>query len=387
MAFLSQLTFAQLQQAAANAYNANASTPANLGPGSSMGAFLNAFALLALELQSQTAYVNSASRLATSENDDVDSFVAPFGITRDPAVASSGTVTFSTPSTVGVGQQLVIAVGTQVQSPSGIIFNVVADTGQPGYSSSNNGYLITSGNNSVNATVIAANPGSAGNVAAGTINQILSSAQFPAPPGVNSVTNAQAFTNGQDKETDTALKLRFANFMASRFATIGAIATAVAGVQSNLTYQIGDMLDQNGNAKPNFITVIVNVIGQNSAEADILSAVNTAVQNSRPAGIPYQVINPTLVPVNISATLTIAPGSNAALVNQNAATAVQTYLNNIGMNVYGATTRASFSQITTLLMAVAGVSNVTNLTLNSGTSDITAGFGSQIVSGSTTFSN
>ena len=338
--------------------------------------------------------MNSAARLQTSTGLDVDSFVAPFGITREAAVSASGAVVFSTPSLIPNNQQIVIAVGTQIQTPSGTVFSVIADTGEAGYNPTLNGYVIVGGTNAVQATVAALTPGSGGNVQANTITQIVSSASYPSPPGVSQVTNAQGFTNGKDQETDSALKVRFNAFMAARFATIGAIQSAVAGVQTNLTYQIGDMLDQNGNYAPNFFTVFVNVIGQNTAEQDILPVVTSAVLSGRPAGMPFSIQSPTLLPVAVTGTLTLTAGANANTVNANAQSVVQAYLNNIYLpnmvtsaTVSTATTTAYYAQIMASLVNLPGVANVTNLQINNGTSDVLAPYGTQIVAGSCSFGN
>ena len=87
MALFSPLSYAQLDQNAIEAYNAVATKPANTGANSSLGPIFNSFALLATALQGEIAYVNTVARLATSSGADVDSFVSPFGLTREAAVS------------------------------------------------------------------------------------------------------------------------------------------------------------------------------------------------------------------------------------------------------------------------------------------------------------
>jgi hypothetical protein len=383
MAFLTQLTPAAISQGLTTNYNASAALPANTSTGSALGAIFNSVMALSLQMQGQISYVNGVARLQTSTGVDVDSFVYPFGYTRNPAVASTLTVTFTTPSPAG--SQIVITNGTTIQTPSGTQFTVIADAAQPGYSAPNNGYLILVGQSSVNATVQAVIPGSAGNVQANTITQLVSLPGFPVPNGVTGVNNGLAATNGSDKETDAALTARFESGISTRWATPGAILTAIPLAQNGLTFQLGDMLDQYGNNHPNFFSVVVNVLGQNSGPPQaVLNAVNTQVQNNRPCGMPYTVVGPTLVPVALSATLTLQAGASASAVTAAATTAYANYVNYIGLSATGLSTSCLYARVLSILLAVTGVQNVTLLTLNGGTSDITAGFGSQIVTGAIT---
>src|SRR5580700_4756422 len=139
MSNFTPLTAQQLLDAAVQAYNAEAETPANTDPGSSAGALLEACVLLALQLQQEISYQFDVSRLLTSSGPDVDSFVEPFGIARGGSSPASGQVTFTYPT----GQQQTILVGSQVQKQGGVTFTVVADpnnvTGD--YYPNLNGYL------------------------------------------------------------------------------------------------------------------------------------------------------------------------------------------------------------------------------------------------------
>lgn len=392
MAYLTPLSFAQLQQNAVEAYNAVASRPANTGVNSSLGPIFNAVALLGTALQGQTLYVNAIARLATSAGADVDSFVAPFGLTREPQVDATGTVTFSTSSPAS--SQILVYPGTVVQTIDGIQFSVIADTTQAGWSVSLGAYVIGIGASNVNATVQALIGGVGGNVLAQTITQIVGSATYPAPTGVAAVSNALAFTNGADQESDAALKARFALFMQGRWGTDAAIETAIDGVQSGLTFSLGDGIDQNGNSAPNFFTVLINELNQSTGPSSaLISSVNTAVLAARAVGVPYQVIGPTLLTVSGSVTLQLAPGASTSAITAAAQTAFADYLNNIGLGntvvfsntVASATTRCSYNAVIALLMGISGVVSLPDppgLLLNGSTVDIIAPWGTQIVAGS-----
>lgn len=395
MANLSPLSFAQLIQNAVEAYNGDAQKPANTGPNSSLGPIFNANALEFSGLQWQIQYLNAISRLSTTTNiQDVATYVSPFGIVPAPAEAAQGVVTFSTNSPAP--SQLAIYPGVIVQTADGTQFSVIEDPSQPGWNAGLGAYVIAQGGSTVDATVQAVVAGSSGNVLAQTITQITSSSTNPAPAGVSNVVNTAAFTNGADAETVAALIERFQTFIASRWATDNAIAAAVESVQTGLAYTVGDMLDQNGNEQDNFFTVFVNAIGQNTGPSSaLLSSVQSAVDAAAACGMPYQVVAPTLLSVSGTVTLQLVPGADASTVSAAAQTAFANYLNNIGLGnnvvypstVSGAGTRASYSAIVALLVAVPGVASVPDppgLTLNGGTSDITAAWGVQIVAGTLT---
>jgi hypothetical protein len=106
--------------------------------------------------------------------------------------------------------------------------------------------------------------------------------------------------------------------------------------------------------------------------------------------MPYTVVAPVLDSLAVSATLSILPNAVANTVLQNAAAAVTTYLNTIGLangiftDPSGATTLAKYAEVSAILLETPGVTNVTGLLLNGGTLDFTAPFGAQIVAGNIT---
>lgn len=245
---LPPLTLKQAQQQLTLQFAAVATVAPNTDQGSAIQALLNTVALLFSQGQvSQTAMAN-VSRLATSFGSDVDSFVAPFGYTRLGAAASSGSVTFSLNSVSS--QQIVIPIGTIVIASNGLQFTVVIDQTQTGYSAALNGYVIPVGQLSVSATVQCNSIGKIGNVKATQINALYGGAGTP-KPAVDNVSNPQDFINGTDTETDAQLKARFTlGQSGGKDATSNALAAAILGVQNNLTYSIGDMMNITGSGSP-----------------------------------------------------------------------------------------------------------------------------------------
>lgn len=390
MAFLTTLSLAQIQQMIAEGYNAAANLPADTGPGSAFGPSFNAAALAIFSAQQQAQYVAAISRLSTipanadgSPNPDLDSFVNAFNFTRLGSSAASGQVTISTASPVS-GSPLIVPVGFIVQTSGGLQFQVIADTTNGAYNAADNGYPIAVSASSVNASVKCLTLGTIGNVQAGQITNFYGGPGAVANPGVSTVTNAAAFTNAINFESDAALKTRFTTGISTgRSGTNSALGAAILGVQPGLTYAIGDRVNADGSAHASYFTVVVAVLGSSTATpSTILSQVTTAIEGStatsvpqvRAAGESYQVISPTFVSINVSATLTLAAGAVAATVVAAAQAALTTYLQGIGLNPQGASTLISYMKIGALLFGVSGVANVDNLLVNSGTSDITATF-------------
>ena len=385
MSFLTQQTFAQLVQLQTEQFGVAAGQPARTDAGSTLGSFFDAVALLGVQLEQQIAYENLIARLATSSGADVDTFVNPFGVFRLAATYAFGPETFSIPSPSGT--QLVIPLGTVVQTPGGVQFMAVADTTNGAYSASANGYILPSGQTSVSVTVAATVGGTIGNVQANQITVVYGGPGGSPLPASFIVTNPNPFNDAQNTETDQALKTRFAQYVSGAHAgTSNSIRAAVNGVQPGLTFSVGDGLAPNGSPESAFFTVVVNVAGSGTApSAVLLSEVTAAVEEVRPAGISYTVVGPTLIPVAASGTLTYAPGYNAATVAAAVNAAYIAFANSIGLNPLGSSTTLSYGQVYAVLFGVAGVQNIDGLLLNGGTSDVVASFGQQVVAGTSSF--
>src|SRR6185437_11687680 len=153
---------------------------------------------------------------------DVDTFTADFmpildgsqtsdlpsGSPRLGAQAATGIVTFSrltaAPSTCFVPVGATMMTVDQTQS-----FTVTADPSNPNFvGQPAQGYILQSSVASVDVPVAAIVPGIGGNVLANTITVMTSPVT-----GIDAVTNAAAFFNGIDQESDSALKKRFADYI------------------------------------------------------------------------------------------------------------------------------------------------------------------------------
>lgn len=357
MPLLSLRSFQQTIQASAAAAQASATQLLDLTVGSPLRAILEADASVALWMQWLILLVLQATRLSTSSGADVDTFVEDFSLSRLPAVAAVGQVTFSRYVTNGTA---IVPVGATVTTTDLTqSFTVIADQTNGEYSSTQNGYPLTAGQAIVIATAQAITPGSGGNVGAGAITLVSSNVQ-----GIDSVTNAAAFSSGVDAETDAALKVRFQNYIASLSrATMAAVAYAVSQVQGGLTWYIAENSPTVGT-----FTVTVDD-GSGAPPSSLLSSIFSAVDKIRPVGSTFTVQAPVVTVVTVDATIAALPGFQKPAMLGPVVAAVTDYIDALPIG-----TSVSYSRIISVIYAaVAGLQNVTAVTLNGGTTDIAIG--------------
>ena len=360
MASLSTQDFTTLVRNTVTAVQAAASTLLNLSVGSVLRAIIEANSAVILWLQGLITYVLTLTRLATSIGADVDTFLADYGFFRLPASDASGIVTFSrftntTQAVVPFGATLQTADGTQT-------FTVNIDPTNSAYNLVLGGYVIAPSVSTLSVAVTAVNPGTGGNVQANTITSM-----GQGIPGVDLVTNAAAFINGIDTESDTAVKARFVLFLASLSkATKTAIAAAIEGVQQGLTFTITENFDYSGAYDPGFFYIVVDD-GSGDPSAGLLANVGTAIEATRALGIRFAVFAPIVLTATVSLTITSASGLIHANVVGAVGVAIQNFINALPLG-----TSLPYTQIAAVAYGVPGVVNVTAVLLDSGTSDLTA---------------
>ncbi|MGH8259016.1 MAG: baseplate J/gp47 family protein, partial [Steroidobacteraceae bacterium] len=229
MASLPTQTFDQIVTNLVTAIQGATSAFVDFAVGSVLRAIAQATAGLTLWLQAIALQIASLTRFATSSASDADSWGADFNFPRLAAQAATGAVTFSrfTPTA-----QASIGAGTVVQTADGTVqFTVIADTTQSAWNAAQNAYVLGSGVASCTATVEAVTAGSAANVATGALNTLST-----AISGVDTVTNAAPFDNGDDAESDASYRARFPSYLASLAkATRAAVLNAATSVQQGIT--------------------------------------------------------------------------------------------------------------------------------------------------------
>ena len=319
---LSLRSFNTLVQSMAAAVEASATQLLDLTVGSTLRAVLEANASIGLWMQWLILQVLRTTRAATSNGADLDSWMADLTLTRLPAVAATGTVTFSrfTP-----GMSALIPAGALIRTADGTqTFAVSVDTAQSSWSATSNGYVVATGVASLDLPVIALTPGRAGNVQAGTISLLAS-----ALPGIDSVSNLTTLQNGLDAESDDAFRNRFHNFIASRSrATPLAVGYAISSIQQGLNYAIQENTDPSG--QPHMGSFVVTVDdGSGSPSTALLSTVQTAIDAVRPVGSIFSVRPPTVLTAGVSLTITVAAGTSKAPVQALVGNAIGIYINSL----------------------------------------------------------
>jgi hypothetical protein len=243
---------------------------------------------------------------------------AAFNIEPLQAVSSLTQLTFSTgtgASPPAAPTAINIGTGTIVQTVGGIQFQTMTAG------------VIPQGGTSVTVLAAAVVAGSAGNVAAGSISQILSSIPYTLV-----VTNALAATGGSDAETPA--HARFTSVVgAIGLGTPVGVANACIGVTASGTTEavlystcyepwIAQMQAGVTNPAAGFQVYVDN--GSGTASTALLTAVAaeldgdfaTGAEGNRPAGVPYtvNVVNPVTANVTVSGTA-IQPGDAPAITS------------------------------------------------------------------------
>jgi uncharacterized phage protein gp47/JayE len=213
--------------------------------------------------------------------------------------------------------------------------------------------------------------GSAGNVQANTITVITTPI-----PGVDIVTNASAFSNGIDPESDAAFRIRFVAYIGSLSkATEAAVGFAVTSVQQGLDYTITENAAYNGTFQPGYFYVVVDD-GTGEPSSQLLTNVGNAIEAVRGLTIAFGVFAPIVTTANVSMVLTTASGYTHATVVATVTAALTNFINALDLEV-----SLPYTQLASIAYGIPGVENVTSITLNSGTSDLTADQKHKIVAG------
>ena len=367
---LSFKSFAQWTQDQATVVQASARSLVDFTTGSIERVLLEANSSVALWMQWLILLVLRRTRLATSTGADIDSFVGDFSLTRLQAVQATGLLTF-TRFTVGLAA--LIQPGAQAKTADGTqLFTVTTDTSNGAWSTLLGGYVLEAGATSVTVPVLAVNAGVQGNVTAGSITLLTS-----AIPGVDTVSNASAFTNGVDAESDAALQARFPLYLASLVrATVAAVGYAVASVQQGLTYSIVENQASGGGYQPGNFLIYVDD-GSGAPSTALRALVYAAVDQYRPLGSTFAVFGPSLVTANVAFTITAAAGYSKSNLLGPAVAAVTAYINALPMG-----SALPYSRIAQIVYDISpGIANVTAVTVNSATADVGGTAGSVVRAG------
>jgi len=371
---LSLRSFTTTVSTAVTAAQGAASSLLDLSVGTPGRAILEATSGMGLWLQSLALQILTRNRLSTSEGEDVDSFIADFGLTREPGVAATGSVLCSSfsPATASA----TIPVGALVLTISNVSYSVVADSTNAAWNNAANGYIRPAGSQSLALPVQCTQTGTIGNASTGAICLL-----GTAVSGIDTVTNPAAFTNGGDGQTDAAVRAGFITWLSTlNRATLSAIEGAVEAIATNIMAQGIENSDAAGNSLPGNIVFYVD--DGSGAISDVLIAQAYAVANEyRASPVSVQVVRPTIVSPTVSMTLTLAPNSNAASIEALITAAISSYFNALDIGE-----GAVYSRLSVLAYGASpSVTSISNLLLDGGTSDIAGAAGVAIRAGAVSY--
>jgi uncharacterized phage protein gp47/JayE len=358
---LNTQTFTQIVQNSVAAIQAGTKSFQDLTIGSILRAVMESSAAVVLFLQGLIVQLLSITRASTSTAEDLDSWVADYGVARLAAANATGIVTFSRFTATA---QAVVPIGAQVQSFDGTqTFNVTLDTTNTAYNATLGGYVLGAATASISVPVQAVTAGAGGNVAIGALNVIIQ-----AIPGVDTVTNAAAFINGANAETDAAFRTRFVAYIASiSKATKGAIGYAITTLKPGVSYALVENAQYNGTAQMGYFYVVIDD-GTGYPTSAFLSSAFNAIDSARPVTSTFGVFAPVVVTANVTMTIT----TGAGYTHSDLVTLVQTAITNyISVLTLGQT--LAYTRLAQLAYdASPGVINVYAVTLNGATVDVTA---------------
>jgi uncharacterized phage protein gp47/JayE len=369
VADLNTKTHAELVEGQAATIQARAAGLVDFSVGAIMRAAAESVGGVGLWLEALILKVLALTRASTSEAADLDSFVADFGAARAPdepaaierlgPTYATGSVTLGRLSAVGMN---VVAFGGRVQTADGAqTYIITPDPTNPAYGADVGGYVMLDGISTVSVPVVAVVGGAAGNAVAGTVTVING-----AMPGIDTVTNPAAFTNGQDGERDEDFRIRFRGFIQNlREGTPPACGFAVASLQVGVTCKIVENLNHDGSPNKGFFYAVVDD-GSGSPPSSLLTAASLAIDEKRAITSEFGVYAPAILTTNVTFNVSVGAGANEPAAIAASKAAVTAYLNSRAV-----AEALSWSRLHQIAYdASPDITDITGLLVNGGTSDL-----------------
>lgn len=201
-------------------------------------------------------------------------------------------------------------------------------------------------------------PGSIGNCPVGSINI------FPISlPGLTTVTNTAEFNNGYDGETDEELRQRY-------FDKVRTPPTSGNKYHyRNWTMEVtgvGDAVVKPLANGPGTVKIIIIDSNKTGAEPELIAAVVEHIEEVRPIGAAVTVVSATEVPINVTATITLATGYTLEQVKATIENNLTEYLKTAAF----AESYVSYAKIGSTILSSDGVLDYSNLLVNGATANI-----------------
>jgi len=300
-------------------------------------------------------------------------------------VAASGQIILSR---YVVTSNAVVPVGATVKTTDGSqSFSILGDSTNAAWVAPNSTYpsgsfLIPAGTSSITVTCQNNTVGVAGNVISGAIGLVAS-----VIPGVDTVTNPAAFTNGMNAESDAAYKARFGLFLpALAKGTPIALESAVLGVSQNLSCAVLNCVATIGGPAAYGYGVIAVDDGSGATPSATLAAVASASAGTSivPLGATVSVVQAAVVYATVELTIACATAATKTAAQPAVQSAIANYIGALavatvpaagappnGVLAYNMLAKIAFD-------ASPSVLNVSAVTLNGGTADIGGSPGSVV---------
>lgn len=338
-----------------------ASALADFSIGSMLRAIGESVAGVALWLQGLILNLLLATRAATSQGSDLDTWMADYGLTRIGATTATALVSFN--RFTGGASSPQIPVGTGVRTTDGSTdFVVTASLSNPHYNQQLTAYVMPAGVTSISVPVAAVSAGAGGNVAAGAVSLITSQVI-----GVDTVTNPAAATGGQDSESDANFRARFVAYILGLAKGVRAgVVSALANIGFPVEWSLVEGETRDGAPYPGFFYIVADD-GTGSPDPTFLAMVRDAVETVRPLGVMCAVYAPNVATATISMSAYVTIGYDKNVVASQIQAAVASGVNGLGLGE-----GLSYARIVAWAMSVDGVANIQSVFLNGGVADIVA---------------
>ncbi len=270
----------------------------------------------------------------------VDLKTKALGVIRKQALQAVGEVVFTG------DEGTVIPIGTRVRT----------DSADPVYFVTTMEGIIANGQSTVRA--IAEVGGTNGNVSPNQVNVVLGDLS-----GLMTVTNPNPFIGGVDRETNEALLTRYYEKV-QRPATSGNAyqyeqwAKSVPGV--------GDAKVTEVAFGPGTVKVVLLSDQKTAPDQTVIQATVDYIETVRPVGATPTIIGATEIPINVSATLTLASGATLEEIQSQFETGLKQYLQSIAFK----DELIRYTRIANVLLDIPPIIDYENLLVNGGTSNI-----------------
>ena len=268
--------------------------------------------VLAGEIYSERAYAEFILRQmfpTTAVGEYLDAHAAQRGLSRKGATYATGQVIFS--AAAEEHEDILIPAGT-----------VVCTVSEPLRFVTDSDAVLSAGIQNVMVKVTAAQSGSASNVAVGRIGVIVTPVL-----GIGAVKNSMKFSGGTDDESDESLRNRIIDSYqnitnGANAAYYRSIAMSVDGVYSASVVGCGRGVGT--------VDVYACSKGGTLSEAT-LRKIQALLDEVREMNVDVKVFSPTEMSINLYILLTAADGYDFDTVAGEVQTAVENYINNLGI--------------------------------------------------------